>query len=75
MIAPAHVPSPKAVAGKWHDVEAAPDAFICNVGDMLEYWSAGRFKSTRHRVLKPTDEERYSCGFFACPNHDAVVCP
>ena len=54
-------------------MKAEPDAFICNVGDMLEYISGGDFKSTRHRVVKPDASERYSCAFFAMPNHDAMV--
>jgi isopenicillin N synthase-like dioxygenase len=51
------------------------DVFIVNLGDMLERWTAGKFKSTVHRVVNPHGRERYSCPFFFEPSPDAVVAP
>ena len=40
-----------------------PDCFVMNIGDLLERWTNGRFKSTLHRVVN-TGRERYSTAFF-----------
>ena len=36
---------------KWIDVPADPDALVVNIGDMMEAWSNGIFRSIPHRVL------------------------
>ena len=60
---------------EWIDVNRPPGAFIVNIGDMQERWTAGLFKSTLHRVVNPTGRERYSTAFFFEPSFDAVVVP
>ena len=56
------------------DVPPVPDAFVVNIGDLLEQWTNGVFKSTRHRVVNLVPgRERYSCAFFTSPDYDAVV--
>ncbi|MEM6463076.1 MAG: 2-oxoglutarate and iron-dependent oxygenase domain-containing protein [Pseudomonadota bacterium] len=61
-------------AGEWIDVPLVPDAFVVNIGDMMECWTNGRFVATSHRVRK-VKEERYSFPlFFAC-DYDTVVEP
>lgn len=61
-------------AGEWIDVPLLPDAYVVNVGDMMEVWTNGRFVATSHRVRK-VKEERYSFPlFFAC-DYDTVVAP
>ena len=63
-----------ACAGAWVDVPPVPGAFVVNIGDLLEQWTNGVFKSTRHRVVNQVaGRERYSCAFFTSPNYDAVV--
>ncbi|CAN8289932.1 unnamed protein product [Cochlearia groenlandica] len=57
---------------KWEYVPPIRGAFIVNLGDMLERWSNGFFKSTLHRVLG-NGQERYSIPFFVEPNHDCLV--
>ncbi|XP_004513040.1 kihadalactone A synthase LFS-like isoform X2 [Cicer arietinum] len=57
---------------KWEDVPPMKGAFIVNLGDMLERWSNGVFKSTLHRVLG-NGQERYSIPYFLEPSHDCLV--
>jgi len=42
---------------------------------MLQIWSGNRLKSTRHRVVVPTNLEksRQSIAFFLHPNNDSTV--
>lgn len=60
--------------GEWIDVPLIPDAYIVNIGDMMEVWTNGAFVATSHRVRK-VKEERYSFPlFFAC-DYDTEVAP
>ncbi|CAN6894351.1 unnamed protein product [Brassica oleracea] len=56
----------------WEDVPGIRGAFIVNIGDMMERWSNGLFRSTLHRVM-PVRKERYSVVFFLDPNPDCNV--
>ncbi|KAK9789930.1 hypothetical protein WJX73_008842 [Symbiochloris irregularis] len=58
--------------GEWEDIKPVPNAFYVNFADHLNVWSNGKFKSTRHRVVKP-EKERYSCAFFVAPSPDAKI--
>lgn len=50
----------------------AEEAFVINIGDMLEVLSAGTFVATAHRVRK-VRHERYSFPlFFACDYHTLI---
>jgi isopenicillin N synthase-like dioxygenase len=59
--------------GLWIDAPVIPGAYICNIGDMLQYWTGNRFIATRHRVL--TDRSRISLPFFFQPNYETMVRP
>jgi isopenicillin N synthase-like dioxygenase len=59
----------------WVDVPPHPDAFVCNIGDMLERMTGGRYRSTPHRVRNTSDRSRLSFPFFFDPGWDAVVRP
>eukprot|EP00775_Hariotina_reticulata_P010233 gene10233-10393_t len=61
------------LGGTWLDVQPVPGTFIINLGDMLERWTNGLFKSTLHRVINTTGKERYSVPFFFEPNFDTRV--
>nr|XP_043619179.1 2-oxoglutarate-Fe(II) type oxidoreductase hxnY-like isoform X2 [Erigeron canadensis] len=56
----------------WEYVEPLKGAFVVNLGDMLERWSNGIFRSTLHRVLG-NGQERYSIPYFVEPSHDCIV--
>ena len=61
-------------AGEWVDVPPLPEAFVVNVGDILETWSNGRFVATTHRVRK-VRQERWSFPLFFNVDHDTLVAP
>ncbi|WP_277964108.1 2-oxoglutarate and iron-dependent oxygenase domain-containing protein [Pseudomonas sp. RIT-To-2] len=58
--------------GEWIDAPPVPDAFVVNIGDMLEVMTAGTFVATAHRVRK-VSQERYSFPlFYACDYHTQI---
>jgi len=61
-------------AGEWIDAPPVPGALVVNIGDMLEYWSAGQFVATSHRVRKVA-EERYSFPLFFALDYDVELRP
>ncbi|XP_042461434.1 2-oxoglutarate-Fe(II) type oxidoreductase hxnY-like isoform X1 [Zingiber officinale] len=56
----------------WEYVAPVSGGFIVNLGDLLERWSNGIFRSTMHRVLLD-GRERYSIAYFADPSHDCLI--
>jgi len=58
----------------WLEVPTVPDAFVCNIGDMLERMTGGRYRSTPHRVRTPP-RSRLSFPFFFDPSWDAEITP
>lgn len=61
--------------GGWTAVPPRRGAFVVNIGNMMEVWSGGRFRSTLHRVHPPRDRERFSIGYFAVPGYDTTIAP
>ncbi|CAM5722707.1 MULTISPECIES: isopenicillin N synthase family dioxygenase [Streptomyces] len=62
--------------GEWIDAVPVPNAFVFNIGEMLEIATQGYLKATRHRVVSPqAGVHRYSIPFFLGPRLDAVVKP
>ena len=60
-------------SGQWVDAPPLPDAYVVNIGDMLELWSNGEFVATTHRVRKVA-QERYSFPlFFAVDYHTRIT--
>ena len=52
-----------------------PGTIVVNAADLLERWTSGRVKSTRHRVVLPVDRSkpRQSIAFFCQPDNDVTV--
>lgn len=59
----------------WIDVPDVPDSFVCNVGDMLERLTNGRYLSALHRVLNSTAGNRLSMALFFDPSFDTQLMP
>jgi len=63
----------RAVEGTWIDVEPTPGVIVCNLGDMLERLTGGRYRSTPHRVRNVSGGSRLSFPYFFDPSWDATV--
>ncbi len=57
----------------WVAVPPDPNVFVCNIGDMLERLTGGRYRSTPHRVQSPEVGDRISIPFFFDPDWDAPI--
>jgi isopenicillin N synthase-like dioxygenase len=59
-------------AGRWVDVPPAEATLAVNFGGLLERWTGGRIRATRHRVIG-LGRPRHSIPFFYEPAADAVI--
>lgn len=59
----------------WIDATCMKDAFVINLGDMLQFWTKGLFVSTPHEVIHNTSASRISIPFFVYPNIDTIIQP
>jgi isopenicillin N synthase-like dioxygenase len=59
--------------GTWLDVPAEPGVIVCNIGDMLDRLTEGRYRSTPHRVRNTSGRGRLSFPLFVDPSWDAEV--
>lgn len=60
---------------RWLDVPPLPDSLVCNVGDMLERLTKGRYLSALHRAKNLSARERLSMVLFLDPAFDAQLAP
>jgi isopenicillin N synthase-like dioxygenase len=60
---------------RWIPVPPVPNSFVCNVGDMLERLTGGRYVSALHRVRNFSTRDRISMPLFLDPSFDAVLTP
>lgn len=63
------------VGSRWIEAAPVPGTFVCNIGDMLDRMTGGRYRSTPHRVRNTSGRDRLSFPFFFDPNFDAKVHP
>lgn len=60
--------------GTWLDVEPQEGSLAMNFGKVLQTWTAGRIKATKHRVVG-LGQSRHSIPFFYEAAVDAVIAP
>ena len=60
---------------RWLDVPPLADSLVCNVGDMLERLTNGRYLSALHRAKNLSARERLSMVLFLDPSFDAKLEP
>lgn len=60
---------------RWIDAPPIDGSYICNLGDMLDRLTGGRYRSTPHRVRNRSGRDRLSMAFFYDPNFDAEIRP
>jgi isopenicillin N synthase-like dioxygenase len=63
-------------AGELLEVPKVDGGFVVNIGDLMQRWTNGRWRSTLHRVAgDPAGRRRQSMAFFHNPNWDARIDP
>lgn len=63
---------------EWISAPLIPGAITVNVGDQMELWTNGLFKSTMHRVTFLPEHnhlDRYSMPYFVQANSDTPLAP
>ncbi|KAL9437988.1 hypothetical protein AB3S75_023787 [Citrus x aurantiifolia] len=61
--------------GVWIPVTPLPNAFIVNIGDIMEIITNGKYRSIEHRVTVNSVQERLSIGTFYYTRYDGEVYP
>ncbi|RZC90046.1 hypothetical protein C5167_044675 [Papaver somniferum] len=59
----------------WVPIKALPNAFVVNIGDVLEIMSNGVYRSVEHRATINSSKERLSVATFLSPKLDAEIGP
>ncbi|CAM8907059.1 unnamed protein product [Rhodiola kirilowii] len=61
--------------GEWILVQPIPNAYIINVGDIIQVWSNAEYESVEHRVMVNPEKDRLSMPFFFNPAHYTIIEP
>ncbi|XP_020222833.1 protein SRG1 [Cajanus cajan] len=61
--------------GQWIPVKPLSNAFIVNIGDILEITTNGIYRSIEHRVRVNTEKERLSIATFNLPSMESIFGP
>nr|AFK40954.1 unknown [Lotus japonicus] len=61
--------------GMWIPIKPLPEAFIINIGDMLEIMTNGVYRSIEHRATVNSEQKRISIATFHSPRLNGVMGP
>ncbi|CAM6092946.1 unnamed protein product [Calypogeia fissa] len=61
--------------GEWISVSPREDAFVINMGDMLQVWTNAKYHSIEHRVVLNENRDRFSFPLFYNPSTTAWIEP
>lgn len=61
------------LGGEWIGAPSIPNTFVVNIGNIMQIWTSGRFRSTPHRVINRGGRDRYSIPVFVYPDADVPV--
>ncbi|XP_062094723.1 codeine O-demethylase-like [Humulus lupulus] len=61
--------------GAWIPVNFLPNAFVVNIGDVIEIVSNGVYKSIEHRVMANSSKERISVAMFFNAKYESEIGP
>lgn len=61
--------------GGWVPVKPIPNALVVNIGDAIEAWSNGMYKSIEHRAVTNEKRARMSIATFLIPEDDVEIGP
>ncbi|MED6153818.1 hypothetical protein PIB30_105786 [Stylosanthes scabra] len=59
----------------WLPIKPIPNAFVVNIGDMLEIMTNGIYRSIEHRATVNSEKERLSIATFQNPRMDSLLSP
>ncbi|KAG6760195.1 hypothetical protein POTOM_036698 [Populus tomentosa] len=59
----------------WVPVKPIPNAIVVNIGDVIESWSNGVYKSIEHRAVTSVTAARMSIATFVIPDDDVELGP
>lgn len=59
--------------GQWMDINPRENTLLVNIGDLMQAWSNGKFRSSKHRVVLRKNVNRFSIAFFWCFEDDKVI--
>lgn len=64
-------------SGAWAAVQPVPGSLVVNLGDLLPFWTAGRWVGTPHRVVarQASRQRRLSVPYFGLVNRATVLRP
>lgn len=63
------------VEGEWVPAPPVEGALVVNVGDLLQRWTGGQFRSAPHRVINTSGRQRLSLVFAFDPNPETLIEP